>query len=533
MFRYLESCVAGLEMFRILHRFQHDFPRAYPRHFSALLRTGLFVFCISVCLRAETISGTIHDPSGAVIVGAKIEITGGELAEAIVVSSDGEGKFTSPDLKAGTYSLRVTRETFEPLVKTVEIRGAAVEVDLKLSIAQQQVKVNVAANDLKYANSDPVYRQLRGLGVGQTFRFDNFTVQFDVGTFHFETGTLTILSPVNGIVTGMIFAGEGHFSSSPSTALDAQELKRRAGTEEFDEEFTEVVFRFTAEPHLKFLRGMGDRVEGDAGAGALFDHWKDRMRKRREIPLGFTEDLLHGETMDNADADLLAAIYNPKHPQFMNAYIQGKKHKDLRFFVRARVGAVPQLDSPEEVALINYDPEGMEDGVWYLAHLESEYQHHVASSEEDRRLFATHSYKIETIISKNQHLFSTATLTFQALIAGERVLKFGLLPNLRVSRVIDQEGQDLHYIQESRKEDGSFYVVLSDRLNSAKSTRSQSNTPVTRFWSRREKVASTFVPGVRGIPTSMDLGSGRSTISPTKFHANIKSSASGNSRGNP
>jgi hypothetical protein len=211
-----------------------------------------------------------------VIVGAKIEITGGGLAEAIVVSSDSEGKFTSPDLKAGTYSLRVTRETFEPLVKTVEIRGAAVEVDLKLSIAQQQVKVNVAANDLKYANSDPVYRQLRGLGVGQTFRFDNFTVQFDVGTFHFETGTLTILSPVNGIVTGMIFAGEGHFSLKPLTALDAQELKRRAGTEEFDEEFTEVVFRFTAEPHLKFLRGMGNRVEGDAGAGALFDHWKDR-----------------------------------------------------------------------------------------------------------------------------------------------------------------------------------------------------------------------------------------------------------------
>ena len=51
----------------------------------------------------------------------------------------------------------------------------------------------------------------------------------------------------------------------------------------------------------------------------------------------------------------------------------GRRHKDLRFFVRTRVGAVPQLDSPEEVALINYDPEGMDDGVWYLAHFKSEY----------------------------------------------------------------------------------------------------------------------------------------------------------------
>jgi hypothetical protein len=172
--------------------------------------------------------------------------------------------------------------------------------------------------------------------------------------------------------------------------------------------------------------------------------------------------------MDNVDADLLAAIYNRQHPQFVNAYIRGKKHKDLRFFVRLRVGAIPQLDSPEEVGLINYDPEGMEDGVWYLAHLQSEYQHRTASSLEDRRLFRTHAYKIETIIAKNGHLFSTATITYQPLIAGERVLKFGLLPNLRVTQVIDAQGQDLYYVQESRKEDGSFYVILPQAADPSK-----------------------------------------------------------------
>ena len=132
----------------------------------------------------------------------------------------------------------------------------------------------------------------------------------------------------------------------------------------------------------------------------------------------------------------------------------------MRFFVRVRVGALPQLDSPEEVALINYNPEGMDDGVWYLAHLKSEFENRTASSHEDRRLFATHSYKIETIISKNDHLFSTAVVTFQPLIAGERVLKFSLLPNLRVTRVADDQGQDIYYVQESRKEDGSFYAIL-------------------------------------------------------------------------
>ena len=72
-------------------------------------------------------------------------------------------------------------------------------------------------------------------------------------------------------------------------------------------------------------------------------------------------------------------------------------------------------------------------------------------SREDRRLFATRRYKIETVIAKNDHLFSTATITFAPWLAGERILKFGLLPNLRVTRVTDDQGQDLYFIQETAR----------------------------------------------------------------------------------
>src|SRR5207302_4935514 len=141
------------------------------------------------------------------------------------------------------------------------------------------------------------------------------------------------------------------------------------------------------------LPGLGDRTEPASQAAAVLNHWRERMRQRREQSVGFSQYLLQGETMDNVDADLLAAVYNSSHPEFLNAYLRGRKHQDLRFFQRTRVGALPQLDSPEEVALINFDPEGMDDGVWYLSHLKSEYAHHSASSSEDRRLFATHRYK--------------------------------------------------------------------------------------------------------------------------------------------
>lgn len=414
---------------------------------------------VPLCLHADTLSGKVEDQSGALIPGARIEITGGDLTQPLVLTSDATGSFSSPDLKPGTYSLRITRDGFEPLVKTVELHGA-MNLELRLAIAQQREQVTVTGKSLAYANSDPVYKNLRAVGLGETFHLDNFTLPLDAATFQFQKGTITFLSPVNGIVTGAIFIGEGHFNLKPVTVMAAQELKRRIGAMDVDEDFTEVVFRFTGEERKKFLPALSEKAEPPSEAASAFEHWKERMRKRREEVQGFSEALLHGETMDNVDADLLAAIYNPSHPPFFNGYIRGKKHKDLRFFIRIRVGAVSQLDSPEEVGLINYDPEGMEDGIWYLDHLKSEYQNHTASSREDRRLFATRNYKIETVISKNDHLFSTAVITFQPLIAGERVLKFGLLPNLRVTRVIDDQGQDIYYIQESRKEDGSFYAIL-------------------------------------------------------------------------
>jgi hypothetical protein len=394
-----------------------------------------------------------------VIAGARIEIVGADLAEPVVLSSDELGRFASPDLKPGTYTVRVTRDGFEPSAKTADLRGSF-QLQLSLTIAKQQVNISVAGKSLAFANSDPVYRQLRQIGLGQTFRFDNFALTWDTASFQFQKGTLTFLSPVNGVVTGAIFIGEGHFNLKPVTALDARELNRRTGAAEIDEGFVAVVFRFVGEARLKFLSGLGERTEPASEAPTVFNHWQERMRQRQAPAIGFTQHLLEGETMDNVDADLLSAVYNGSHPEFFNAYLRGKKHKDLRFFVRARVGALPQLNSPEEVAVVNFDPEGMDDGVWYLAHFKSECANRTASSREDRRLFATRRYKIETVIAKNGHLFSTATISFQSLVAGERVLKFGLLPNLRATRVTDEQGQDLYFIQESRKEDGSFYVIL-------------------------------------------------------------------------
>ena len=105
------------------------------------------------------------------------------------------------------------------------------------------------------------------------------------------------------------------------------------------------------------------------------------------------------------------------------------------------------------------------------------------------------------MISKNGHLFSTANITFEPLVAGERVLKFGLLPNLRVTRVTDEQGQDLYCIQESRKEDGSFYAILPQAPPLGQEHTIPSSTRATRSWKKREKEVTTSARAPPGIRT--------------------------------
>lgn len=94
----------------------------------------------------------------------------------------------------------------------------------------------------------PIYRQLRDIGLGETYRVEGrkaeddfgeilisvvrpkapaqigsvekgFTMSVDAATFQFVKGTLTFMRPVEGVVTGAIFIGEGHFNLKPVSGI--------------------------------------------------------------------------------------------------------------------------------------------------------------------------------------------------------------------------------------------------------------------------------------------------------------------------
>ncbi|HEY0701630.1 MAG TPA: carboxypeptidase-like regulatory domain-containing protein, partial [Candidatus Acidoferrales bacterium] len=138
----------------------------------------LLLLGVAIPVRADSISGTVKDPSGAVVVGARIEISGASLAQPLVLASDATGKFTVPDLEPGKYSVHVTKDGFEDLTVAIDLSGAA-DLPLNLVVAAQQTSVTVTGKASGFANSDPGYRQLRDVGLGESFRCENFRLPMD------------------------------------------------------------------------------------------------------------------------------------------------------------------------------------------------------------------------------------------------------------------------------------------------------------------------------------------------------------------
>ena len=180
--------------------------------------TAALILSLLVCVsavRADTLSGTVKDPSGAVIAGARIEITGATLPQPVILNSDEGGKFSAPNLPPGKYTVHITQDGFNESVSQVDLKGTA-NLDLKLTLAEQQISVNISAKSMAFANSDPLYRQLRGTGLGDSYHCENVTFSMDLGNFQLQSGTLTFLLPVDGKITGAIFVGQGHFSLKPA-----------------------------------------------------------------------------------------------------------------------------------------------------------------------------------------------------------------------------------------------------------------------------------------------------------------------------
>jgi hypothetical protein len=299
-------------------------------------------------------------------------------------------------------------------------------------------------------NSDPTYQQLRNIRLsGEAIAVNNLTLVRDAATFHLRSGTVCFVSPVQGKVTGAVFVGDGNMVLDPPLPSERSSLRLLTRENEFSEDFAHLVLRFTDGTYDE-IKKAGSVATGGCDAGLLKDSQNalrhDRMPKY------------------NLDARVLEDVLSPQPGRLFFAFVHGKKYNDKEIFSIDPEGGLPLIMpvAPEEEQFITYADSKF--GVWASFHLSSEYRNGTATGSQNNSAIHIEHQQLDTTIEKNANLIGKATTTFVSQINGLRVVRFDLFGSLRVQGVTTEGGQALNFIQEDKKEDSDFAVILPRAL---------------------------------------------------------------------
>ncbi len=123
-----------------------------PSILSMLLLVGFSYFLLPEVTfsQGETTSaiiGQVGDASGAAVPGATVTATNKETGLRRSASTDDSGRFNFPQLKPGTYLVKVEAEGFEPQQNDAvsSALGQKVTVDFSLKIAQSNETVEISS----------------------------------------------------------------------------------------------------------------------------------------------------------------------------------------------------------------------------------------------------------------------------------------------------------------------------------------------------------------------------------------------------
>jgi Peptidase family M1 domain len=299
-------------------------------------------------------------------------------------------------------------------------------------------------------NSDPVYQQLRNVGLsGEAVTVKDFDLKRDAATFHLHSGVVCFVPPVQGRVTGAVFVGDGNMVLDTPIAIERASLKLLTKEDEFVEKYEHLVLRFTDSTYDEIKKA--GTPGGNCDPGLLRDS-QNAMRHDHQLKY-------------NLDARILQDVLGTDSGSLFVAFVQGKKYNGKEIYAidpHGGPGLVHRV-APEEVEFVTYDENKL--GTWAAFHLSSEYKDGSATgSQKNSTVQITHQ-QLDTTIEKNAHLNGKATTSFVSLVDGLRVVPFYLYRTLRVRSVEDDKHQPLSFIQEDKNDDADFSVILSRPLS--------------------------------------------------------------------
>ena len=101
-------------------------------------------------LSTGSINGTVSDPSGAVVSGAKVLITSTSTGQKTDLTSNAAGSFSSGPLAPGTYKVQVSAKGFSSVSQNVVVQvGNTATVNTNLAVGQESTVVEVQGSSVQ------------------------------------------------------------------------------------------------------------------------------------------------------------------------------------------------------------------------------------------------------------------------------------------------------------------------------------------------------------------------------------------------
>lgn len=302
-------------------------------------------------------------------------------------------------------------------------------------------------------NSDPLYQLLRkqtestsAFG-GQVANVAGLVLKRDAAIFKFNSGEFYFLPPIDGRVVGAVFLGDIEMTVVPPIEVEKRNLAIFTGQPALSEKFNRLILRFTDNTFDEIKQAPGVTfTTGGAQATRARDAFRDM------------QSLMRTQVHYNVDLRTLVDLYSRQSAGFFMAFPGGGRFDRLAYVVDPN--GISDV-APEEVALFNFSE--ADNGIWAAFHLTSEYSSGAATSSQDRRLYDITRHDIAATIRGTRMIVSDR-VTLNVLAKDARVLPFNLYKTLRVSRVADEQGNELSFIQESKDQDADFGVILPQNV---------------------------------------------------------------------
>jgi len=288
-------------------------------------------------------------------------------------------------------------------------------------------------------NAQNTYVALRAdLPGAESVIVKDFRLDREGGVFHFDQGTFYFYAPIDGRVTGAVFAGNGKFELAVKDASEQRSLALLTKGGPMEQDFTTMVLRFTD--------GTADEIrKASSGAGGTRDGHVNAAAK--DLATNYRKDL-----SDNLELRMLADVIGSAKGQFFLASFRMGNvltGKNVLFLVDPEGTA---HTAPDEVELTTWSDTELQPWVAYKMQQADGTLRGKRVQVTDERLDAT--------IDHSAMLKISAETTVKVLRDGVRVVRLDLYPTLRVSGVYSDSGTPLDFVQEDKKLDPDFAVIL-------------------------------------------------------------------------